>query len=142
MKYLLLVVSLVFALVANAKEIVINPEVVFHESEYSCVGFDPRTGTDYASKLKIFEKQNSYHFEWTNTKELPQAYGTGFITEVKQDNITTKFFVISFQENQFKANGSQLYQVKGDGDVLSGEWVFLGNDIVGNETCVRLKRGN
>ncbi len=97
---------------------------------YQCKGYDPYLKKDYAGTVLI-EQQNTVY-------KITMKYDTGQKYHATGGQYNNELLSVVFQdEKDLKRVGLEQYQVQSDKKTMGGFWVYLGKDLLGQETCIR-----
>lgn len=97
---------------------------------YHCKGYDPYLQKDYSGTIKI-EPQNTVY-------RLVMKYDTGEEAIGTAGLFDTNTISVVFQDTKDpKKIGLERYSVASDGKSIEGYWVYLHEDKLGTEVCVK-----
>ncbi|KTC88426.1 hypothetical protein [Legionella cincinnatiensis] len=103
------------------------------EGDYQCQRADPSNNTS-TSTLSVTKGNDTYTFEWDDSKGDPILYGTGVMVGSLPNAISVAFW----DPKKPDAIGIEVFELKSDGS-LQGNWTLQSDNKLGSETCTKSK---
>lgn len=97
---------------------------------YHCNGHDPYLDRDYTGIVTV-KQQNSVY-------SISMEYNTGEKYRATGGQYNDELMSVVFQDaKNLKRVGLEQYHLSDDKNQMGGFWVYLGEDKLGKETCIR-----
>lgn len=110
-----------------------NTNVMDFSGNYECKGYDPIGKSNYDNPLIVVKNGDAFNFQWMNsTKGYPILLGTG----VTNNDLPNAISIVIWDPVRSTYFGTEIFAAKSDGS-MTGTWVLKGENIIGNEHCVK-----
>jgi len=99
---------------------------------YQCRGYDPFGKSNYANPVLVTKREDTFSFQWLNSKGYPFLLGTG----VMNPDINNMVSVVFWDPKKTDYFGTEVFAIKPDSS-MSATWTVQGENQVGTETCTK-----